>query len=67
MVTEAQELLRLGANPMSPLAETSAKSDKTPMSSGDLQKARDLAGGNTAKKPALVLEKDPADIKKKIQ
>jgi hypothetical protein len=66
MVTEAQELLRLGANPMSPLADTSAKSNRTPMSSGDLQKARDLAAGNLAKKPT-VSEKDSGNTKKKIQ
>jgi hypothetical protein len=67
MVTEAQELLRLGANPMSPLAETSAKSDKTPMSSSDLQKARELAGKNSANRGLTPATKDPVDIKKKIQ
>lgn len=65
MVTEAQELLKLGANPASPLAETSAKSDRTPMTSGDLQKARDLAAANNTKKPAASAVKK--DIKKKIQ
>ncbi|NDB81133.1 MAG: hypothetical protein EB127_00060 [Alphaproteobacteria bacterium] len=70
MVTEAQELLRLGANPMSPLAETSAKSDRTPMSPADLKKAQDLRMQNSqpAPKPGQKNSKpEPKDLKKKIR
>lgn len=62
MITEAQKLLELGNNPSSPLAETSAKSDKTPMSPADLKKARELRAQN-----GLPTKSSPADIKKKIQ
>jgi len=61
MITEAQELLKLGANAMSPIAETSARSDKTPMSSSDLNKARELQAKSAAKSSA----KSP--VKKKIR
>jgi hypothetical protein len=62
MITEAQKLLELGNNPTSPLAETSAKSDKTPMSPADLKKARELRLQNGSP-----TKSSPADIKKKIQ
>lgn len=61
MVTEAQELLRLGASIDSPLADVSARSSSTPMTKGDLEKARqqNLSTNKTAKAV-------PAQSKKKI-
>jgi hypothetical protein len=41
MITEAHELLKLGAIPDSPLADVSARSPNTPMTKGDLEKARE--------------------------
>ena len=61
MITEAQELLKLGSNPMSAVADTSAKSDKTPMTSSDLNKARELQAKSAAKSSAK------APVKKKIR
>lgn len=59
MVTEAQELLKLGAMPDSPLADVSARSPNTPMTKNDLEKARER--GATSKRGSS------SSSKKKIQ
>lgn len=62
MVTEAQELLKLGASPSSPLADASARSTNTPMTKADLDKARER-NASSEKKAVEVIQ---PESKKKI-
>jgi hypothetical protein len=61
MVTEAQELLKLGAVPGSPLGDVSARSPHTPMTKADLDKVR--SGSNEPEKVSM--EKQSAENSKK--
>lgn len=69
MVTEAQELLKLGSVPGSPLAETSARNPNTPMTKEDLDKASAKREANqkammeTSKKKIPVAPQDKEQTK----